>query len=170
MTNRLIVGAIVLFGLISCSTYMSGPPKMGYQYYSKHPTGEYHLALDLDGPIGTIVRAAGDGTVIATNNTHRYANVRIKNTKTGITTYYYHIGDIKVAKGDEVKRGQQIARLELTGVAGPQPNAPIINYPHLHFEVFKGDEMIDPETLKMTCPGGGGEYWWPIGCDEFYKK
>ena len=119
MTKIFLVGAVFLLGLVACSTYMSGPPKMGYQYFSKHPTGEYHLALDMDGPVGTIVRAAGDGVVIATNNTHRYANIRIKNSKTEITTYYYHIGDIKVAKGDEVKRGQQIARLELTGVAGP---------------------------------------------------
>ena len=53
----------------------------------------------------------------------------------GYVTAYAHASDIAVKRGDQVKRGQIIARAGQTGS---------VSSPQLHFEIRKGSTPVDP--------------------------
>jgi murein DD-endopeptidase MepM/ murein hydrolase activator NlpD len=53
----------------------------------------------------------------------------------GFVTAYAHASDIAVKRGDQVKRGQIIARAGQTGS---------VSSPQLHFEIRKGSTPVDP--------------------------
>ena len=53
----------------------------------------------------------------------------------GYVSAYAHNGELKVKKGDTVKRGQTIA------TSGQSGN---VSSPQLHFEIRKGSTPVDP--------------------------
>ena len=55
--------------------------------------------------------------------------------KNGYVTKYKHLGDILVRKGQKVKQGAVIGRVGVTGMSFA---------PHLHYEVWLNDQMMDP--------------------------
>ena len=55
---------------------------------------------------------------------------------------YGHISGVNVSKFDVVKRGQVIAKSG--GEPGTMGAGPMTSGPHLHFEVFKNGEAVDP--------------------------
>lgn len=102
--------------------------------------GQWHNGVDLAAPIGTPVVAAGDGTVVSTDNQDRYCYkgaygkyVAIKHYN-GLTTLYGHLSLFIVKEGEKVTRGQVIGYIGQTGYA---------TGPHLHFGVY------DSETFKI---------------------
>jgi len=88
--------------------------------------------IDIAASAGTPVTAAADGTVAAiTRNTDQVPILVIRHDDS-LLTVYANINDIKVAKGDKVKRGQQLATVRAGDPA------------FLHFEVRQGFESVDP--------------------------
>jgi murein DD-endopeptidase MepM/ murein hydrolase activator NlpD len=87
-------------------------------------------------PEGTQVKAAEAGVVAyAGNELKGYGNLVLIRHPNGFVTAYAHNGDITVKRGDQVTRGQTIAKSGQTGnVASPQ----------LHFELRKGSTPVDP--------------------------
>ena len=53
----------------------------------------------------------------------------------GFVTAYAHASELLVKRGDQVKRGQIIARAGQTGS---------VSSPQLHFEIRKGATPVDP--------------------------
>ncbi|MGO4838517.1 M23 family metallopeptidase, partial [Rhizobiaceae sp. 2RAB30] len=51
---------------------------------------------------------------------------------------YGHASELKVARGEKVKRGQEIATSGMSGSA---------DSPKLHFEVRKNSSPVDPKTF-----------------------
>jgi murein DD-endopeptidase MepM/ murein hydrolase activator NlpD len=95
-----------------------------------------HKGIDLRAPSGAAIRSMAEGTVVALY--HRWGGVLIDHGF-GIKTRYLHMRKTYVKVGDKVKVGEQIGE---SGNAGlPQST------PHLHFEVWKNDTKIDPETF-----------------------
>ena len=91
--------------------------------------------IDIAAPAGTPVVAAREGTVAAiTRDTAQVPIVVIKHADNYLTVYA-GVDGLKVAKGDKVKRGQQIAV-----VRKGDPS-------FVHFEIRQGLESIDPESL-----------------------
>ncbi len=91
--------------------------------------------IDIAAPAGTPVLAARDGTVAAiTRDTEQIPIIVIKHDENYLTVYA-GVDNLKVSKGDRVKRGQQIAVVR----AG--------NPSFVHFEIRQGLESIDPESL-----------------------
>ena len=91
-------------------------------------TGEraMHEGVDIVSPIGTPIRAAAAGVVVATERHPQYGNlVEIDHGK-DLTTRYAHASRVLVKPGQLVKRGQTIAEVGTTGRS---------TGPHLHFEV-----------------------------------
>lgn len=87
-------------------------------------------------PEGTPVKAAEDGTVAyAGNELKGYGNMVLIRHENGWVSAYANNGDLKVKKGDKVRRGQEIARSGQTGN---------VTSPQLHFELRKGSTPVDP--------------------------
>ncbi|MCT7375340.1 peptidoglycan DD-metalloendopeptidase family protein [Chelativorans salis] len=94
--------------------------------------------IDIAVPEGTSVRAAENGVVIYSGDGLKgFGNTVLVRHEDGLVTVYGHASDLKVKRGDNVKRGQEIA---LSGMSGQTDS------PKLHFEVRKGTSPVDPMT------------------------
>ena len=101
-----------------------------------------HTGVDLTAPEGTTVLAAADGTVTEYdyNEDDGYYLVLYHGMDDGASwqTRYSHLGSVKVQVGQQVVQGQEIAACGSTGAS---------TGPHLHWEVLKNSEPVDPQTV-----------------------
>lgn len=99
-------------------------------------TKEKHTGIDIDTNITTDVTASADGEVEKVGFDERFGNyVILRHTKT-YSTCYAHLESVQVKEKDKVKKGNKI------GIAGETGNA---TGKHLHFEIRKGEERVDPQ-------------------------
>jgi murein DD-endopeptidase MepM/ murein hydrolase activator NlpD len=98
---------------------------------------DFHHGIDIAGPAGSGVCAAGSGRVIFSGWKEGYGNV-VEIDHGGTSTLYAHNDKNLVAEGEEVRQFQMVA---LMGDSGRSTG------PHLHYEVRKQGEMVDPETV-----------------------
>lgn len=92
--------------------------------------------IDIAVPEGTPVKAAENGVVIyAGDGLKEFGKTVLIRHEDGMVTVYGYTSDIKVGRGDTVKRGQVIASSGMTGSA---------DRPKLHFEVRKDASPVDP--------------------------
>jgi len=97
---------------------------------------KFHFGMDFTAPRGSPVYATGDGVVLrADNNSTGYGNhIRIDHGY-GYVSLYAHLYQYKVRANQKVKRGDLIGYVGSTGRS---------EAPHLHYEVFKDEERINP--------------------------
>ncbi|MAZ73448.1 MAG: peptidase M23 [Flavobacteriaceae bacterium] len=95
-----------------------------------------HWGMDFTAPRGTPVYASGDGKVTRSDNSASgYGNhIRIDHGY-GYESLYAHLYKYNVRAGQTVKRGDLIGFVGSTGRS---------EAPHLHYEVFKDNERINP--------------------------
>lgn len=99
--------------------------------------GRNHDGIDIAVPEGTAVKAAECGTVsYVSENAGGYGKFIKIDHGYGMQTAYGHLSRIDVKNGDEVSSGQVIA---LSGNTGNSTG------PHLHFEIIKNGEQLDPQ-------------------------
>ncbi|RKP58214.1 hypothetical protein D7Z26_01570 [Cohnella endophytica] len=108
--------------------------------YRNHPvTGKrkLHTGMDMAAPKGTPIYAAETGVVIFAQSSSGYGNCIIIDHGGDLWTVYGHImmGGILVKDGETVKRGEKIGLVGSTGISTGN---------HLHFEVRKNTEPVDP--------------------------
>jgi len=97
----------------------------------------FHRAVDLAGKMGDPVKAALKGTVLHVDNNRNLGNFII--LKHGeYQTLYAHLSAVSVKKGQEVSQGQVIGKVGETGYT---------TGPHLHFEVFRNGNRVNPLDL-----------------------
>ncbi|RUM98692.1 LysM peptidoglycan-binding domain-containing protein [Pseudaminobacter arsenicus] len=102
-------------------------------------SGKANDGIDIQVPEGTPVKAAENGVVIyAGDGLKEFGNTVLVRHENGLVTVYGHASELKVSRGDKVKRGQQIASSGMSGVA---------DSPRLHFEVRKNSAPVDPTTF-----------------------
>ena len=95
-----------------------------------------HNGMDFTAKTGTPVYATGDGVVErADNSMSGFGNLIIIKHGFGYTTYYAHLSKYKARVGQKVKRGDIIGYVGSTGRS---------EAPHLHYEVHKDGEPINP--------------------------
>ena len=101
-----------------------------------HRTISEHHGVDYLIPEGTPVFATADGVIksLSEKNSSHGKAVTISHGN-GYETSYSHLLDIRVKKGQKVKRGDIIA---LSGNSG------LSFVPHLHYEVIYNDTRVDP--------------------------
>jgi murein DD-endopeptidase MepM/ murein hydrolase activator NlpD len=100
--------------------------------------GEAHEGIDIAAPIGTPIRASGGGTVEAAGADPAYGMFVLLRHPDGYETMYGHASRVLVREGDTVSAGVVIG---LTGNSGRS------TAPHLHFEVRRQGQSLDPLTL-----------------------
>jgi murein DD-endopeptidase MepM/ murein hydrolase activator NlpD len=101
-----------------------------------------HTGVDLAAPIGTPVRAAGDGVVVSAGRNGDYGNqVEIRH-ENGWTTTYSHLSSIaaKLRPGQQLKQGDVVGAVGQTGLA---------TGPHLHFALYRNGAYANPLTAKV---------------------
>lgn len=95
-----------------------------------------HWGMDFTAPRGTPVYATGDGTVSRADATASGYGKHIRITHGyGYESLYAHLNAYNVRKGQKVKRGDLIGYVGSTGRS---------EAPHLHYEIFKDKERINP--------------------------
>lgn len=97
--------------------------------------GAFHSGVDICTPYGTRVEAGGDGIVMRAGWDSGYGNEIVLDHGYGLTTKYGHLSKIFVVVGQEVKRGQVIGAVGLTGKT---------TGPHLHYEVMVNNTPVNP--------------------------
>jgi murein DD-endopeptidase MepM/ murein hydrolase activator NlpD len=102
---------------------------------------ESHLAIDLAAADGVPVRATADGVVEQRGEDPQYGRFLLLKHGQGYESYYGHLKDWNVARGDSVQAGSEIGWIGTTGKS---------TAPHLHFEIRKDGQRIDPaKVLKF---------------------
>lgn len=95
-----------------------------------------HKGMDIAAPYGTKILAAADGKVTYSGTMGGYGNLIIITHESGIQTYYGHCSKLLAKVGDEVKAGDEIAKVGSTGFSTGN---------HLHFEIRKNGNQINPQ-------------------------
>lgn len=97
---------------------------------------KFHNGMDFTAPRGTPIYATGDGKIErADNRATGYGNhIRVDHGY-GYTSLYAHLYKFNVRVGQRVKRGDIIGFVGSTGRS---------EAPHLHYEIFKDGEHINP--------------------------
>jgi murein DD-endopeptidase MepM/ murein hydrolase activator NlpD len=106
--------------------------------------GAFHTGVDISSAYGEPVRATADGEVIETAERGGYGRLVIVDHGFGLTTWYGHLSSYNVPPGIQVKRGQVIG---FVGVSGRSTG------PHVHYEVRINDAPVNPmRYLRYTAP------------------
>ena len=110
--------------------------KMGMRFHPVHKFWRLHAGLDIAVPIGSPVLAPADGVVMVAGWAGE-CGIKIQiNHGGGWDTRYCHNSKALVAVGQRVKQGETIA---LSGNTGGYSTGP-----HLHFEIRKDGNPLDP--------------------------
>jgi murein DD-endopeptidase MepM/ murein hydrolase activator NlpD len=106
--------------------------------YRLHPIlgyNRFHAGMDFGADTGSPIYAADSGVVIFSGWYGGFGQAVILDHGNSLTTLYAHSSELYVSEGQSVQRGQVIAAIGSTGLS---------TGPHLHFEVRKNGEPVDP--------------------------
>ena len=108
----------------------------GYRIHPIYKTSKMHEGIDFTAPIGTDIYAAGNGTIKEVVYGDRgYGNYVLISHGFGYETLYAHMSKVNARAGQKVKRGDVIGNVGSTGAS---------TAPHLHYEVIKQGNKINP--------------------------
>ncbi len=105
--------------------------------------GRDHPGVDFAAAENSLIRAAAPGIVDAVLKDRYLGLMVVVKHSFDFTTRYGHCAQILVSEGDHVERGQAIALVGNTGRSSG---------PHLHFEVLKAGEPVDPMKYIVGTP------------------
>lgn len=117
------------------------PPAKSFgvkRIFNGKPAAQRHTGIDYATPVGSPVLAVAAGTVVMAEDMFFEGNGVFINHGDGLISMYFHLADIKVAAGDEVKKGHILGRVGSTGRA---------TGPHLFFGVRWHNARIDPRFV-----------------------
>lgn len=100
-----------------------------------------HPGVDIAVPSGSYILAAGAGEVVEAAEHPIYGQFVLLDHGNGMRSLYGHASELVVERGHRVRRGEVIA---LSGSTGRS------TAPHLHFEILRGGQPIDP--LSIVAP------------------
>ena len=98
-----------------------------------------HLGIDIKAERAAVVKASADGMVKDIKNDPRFGLTIIIEHSNGFETRYANLLTTEfVSEGEEVKAGQTI------GTVGDSAVYEIVDESHLHFEILKDSENVNP--------------------------
>ena len=99
-----------------------------------------HYGIDIKADKTTIVKASADGTVKSIKNDPRYGITVVIEHVNGFSSVYSNLLTAEfITEGEKVEQGQTIATV------GNTATFEIADGAHLHFEIMKNGENVDPE-------------------------
>ncbi|MFO7294891.1 MAG: M23 family metallopeptidase [Caldicoprobacter sp.] len=100
-----------------------------------------HPGIDIESPVGTPVRAALDGVVESIEEDSLMGIIITIDHGNGLKTRYANLSTKDMVRlNQQVKKGQVISGVGRTAISE------ILDAPHLHFEVLKDGENVDPKN------------------------
>ncbi len=111
---------------------VNGEYAISQHFSAKHP------ALDFAASEGTEVVSAATGEILSVYEDQYFGNVMIVDHLNEYATLYAHLATAIYEPGAAVKKGETIGLVGNTGFSSA---------PHLHFEILKNGENVDPETI-----------------------
>ena len=101
----------------------------------------WHAGMDIAAAEGDPVNACWDGVVTYAGSKGGYGNVVEVEHPGGWKSVYGHLRGYSVRPGDSIKAGGKIAEVGSTGRS---------TGPHLHFELRRGGDAVDPHGLLVA--------------------
>ena len=101
-----------------------------------------HLGIDIKADKTSAVVSSEAGTVKSIKNDPRYGLTVIISHEDGYETLYANL-----QTADFIKEGDKVTKNQTIGTVGESASFEISDPPHLHFEMFKDGESINPTTL-----------------------
>lgn len=111
-----------------------------------HPvlgTKRRHTGVDIGMAVGTPVKASAPAQVRRASEDQVNGKVLVLDHGNGVTTAYCHNSELLVKVGEQVERGQPIARSGNTGRS---------TGPHLHYQLELADHPVDPLRFRAPRP------------------
>ena len=97
--------------------------------------GAFHTGVDISSQYGDAVRVSADGMVIEADERAGYGRLVVVDHGFGVTTYYGHLSSFNVLVGQQLRRGDAIGNV---GVSGRSTG------PHVHYEVRINGAPVNP--------------------------
>src|ERR1700719_3314846 len=97
--------------------------------------GAFHTGVDISSQYGDSVRVSADGIVIEAGDHAGYGRLVVVDHGFGVTTYYGHLSSFNVLIGQQLRRGDTIGNV---GVSGRTTG------PHVHYEVRINGAPVNP--------------------------
>ena len=113
-----------------------------YRYADGNTATSIHNGVDFGVPTGTVVAAAGGGTVAMARERIVTGFTVVIEHLPGVYSLYYHLDALTVREGQRVFAGDPIGTVGSTGLS---------TGPHLHWEVRAAGVAVDPDVL-VTAP------------------
>lgn len=102
---------------------------------------KFHRGIDIVAPKGATAYASASGKVVRTKycvHCPSGNSIYIQHDDSTFLTKYFHLSKIMVEAGQRVITGDTIGLVGSTGRS---------TTPHLHFEIWKGNQPIDPKIF-----------------------
>lgn len=120
----------------------------GWRVHPISGAKDYHKGIDIGVPTGTDIMAGQDGRVTtAAFDSGGYGWYVVIEDDKGLVSKYAHCDSLLVSVGQEVKKGDVIAK---SGNSGNSTG------PHLHLEVIKNGQYLNPAYFAETGDDGSG--------------
>ncbi|MGE3840666.1 MAG: peptidoglycan DD-metalloendopeptidase family protein [Vicinamibacterales bacterium] len=113
----------------------------GWRADPLHGEARFHRGIDLKAAYGREVPTAAGGRVVFAGEQGGYGQTVVVDHAGGYRTRYAHLSAIDVSVGQELAQGAIVGRVGRTGRA---------TGPHLHFEVSKDGQTVNPEELARA--------------------
>lgn len=119
-----------------------------YEYTGGSSSTSLHNGIDFGVPTGTEVHCASEGKVVLAEDRISTGFSVVVEHLPGLYSLYYHMNELKVKAGDNVKAGTLLGYSGATGLA---------TGPHLHWEVRLNLEAVNPDFFTQNFAFEPGE-------------
>ncbi|MFC3748909.1 M23 family metallopeptidase [Paenibacillus sp. GCM10012306] len=109
----------------------------GYRSDPFKSVSAFHAGIDIAAKTGDPVFAALSGEVVAVDQQSARGKYIVVKHPNGLETWYMHLSGMNVSPGEKVIKGQKIGLVGSTGRS---------TGPHLHFQVVKQNNPVNPLT------------------------
>lgn len=114
----------------------------GMRMHPIHKIQKFHEGMDFTAVTGTEIYATGDAVVTFADYKANGFGIHVKlDHGYGYETVYAHMSQVKVRRGQKVKRGDVIGLVGNTGLSAG---------PHLHYEVHKDGKAVNPANFYFN--------------------